>query len=88
MPKMDDYECRDCGTCAEQLLGTGEQPVCAKCGSTALEKLLTGGHIFGVIIPTYPGSKQWKAGYAHKFKNKPAEKQSISVPASVERSIP
>jgi putative FmdB family regulatory protein len=37
-----DYECRKCGNEFEALVRTGDTPSCASCGSTDLERLLSG----------------------------------------------
>jgi putative FmdB family regulatory protein len=37
-----DYECRKCGNEFEALVRTGDTPSCAACGSTDLERLLSG----------------------------------------------
>ena len=37
-----DYECRACGHEFELLVRTGDTPACASCGSTELERLLSG----------------------------------------------
>jgi hypothetical protein len=33
-----------------------------------------------VIVPDYPGAHRRKAGYVHKYVNRPAERATVSVP--------
>lgn len=56
---------------------------CDKCKSTVLTRIPDGGISFSTIIPDYPGAKKLKAGYVHKFVNKPAEKAYVSVPSTI-----
>lgn len=35
-----------------------------------------------VIVPDYPGAQRRKAGYVHKYVNRPAERTTVSVPQS------
>jgi hypothetical protein len=78
--KLQDYSCNGCDAVSELLLTANETPTCPECQSTDMTVVL-GGRTFSTIVPMYPGSKRWKAGYMHNFKNRPAEKISVSVPS-------
>ena len=81
MAKKQDYRCRGCNTVYEFLHHPSDEPaVCPSCGSQDAEVILSGGHQFHVIVPTYRGSKKLKAGYVHTHGDRPAEKGSVSVP--------
>ncbi len=81
MPKMDDFGCLNCGSPFEFMsMGADDKPECPHCGSTGVEKYMSGGHIFDTIVATSLTSKKYKAGYQHNYVNKPAEKISVSVP--------
>ena len=82
MKKMYDYAC-ECGNQFEALLEENEPAICPECpagGPTTRRP--TGGHLFTVIKATTNTSKRYKAGFVHKYKNRPAEKISVQVPAA------
>lgn len=82
MPKLQAYTCLDCGEHYEFTHHpVDEQNVCPRCGSTEAD-LHLGGRMFAVIVPDYPGAQRRKAGYVHKFVNRPAERTTVSVPRS------
>lgn len=84
MLKMFDYECNACEERYERLIRElDEKPPCPACNSVDVSRLMAGGHLFTTIVPTTLTSKRYKAGYAHHFNNKPAEKISVSVPSKV-----
>jgi hypothetical protein len=78
--KLQSYVCRKCRSLYEFThIPNDELAVCPTCGSNAAE-LQLGGTSFHVIVPTYPGAMRRKAGYVHRFANRPAEKIAVSVP--------
>lgn len=82
MPKLRGYIC-DCGTSFEFMHMSDEEPApCPTCARVATERdEQLGGQPFGTIVPMYKGSLKQKAGYVHNYKNVPAEKISVQVPA-------
>lgn len=80
MRKLWDYDC-ECGERFEATAADDEQVTCLTCGSCNTTKV-SGGRAFHVIVPTYPGSKRLKAGYTHTHADRPAEKNSVSVPSN------
>lgn len=83
---MNDYVCSACDHLFEALARDGDPVPCEKCQSTQTSKRATGGHLFTVIKATTTTSKKYKAGYVHKFQNRPAEKISVQVPAAPKTS--
>jgi putative FmdB family regulatory protein len=82
MPKLNGYTCKACGASYEYMHeNSADKQVCPACGSNDAE-LQLGSHTLTVIIPTYRGCKRQKAGYQHTHGDKPAEKISVSVPAT------
>lgn len=80
MAKLQEYICGDCGAGFEYLhMAPTDRAVCPACNSSSLE-LCLGGHTFSTIVPVYPGAHRRKAGYVHKYVNRPAEKTYVSVP--------
>ncbi len=80
MAKLQAYICGNCASSYEFTHIPHDEPaVCPFCGSNNAE-LQLGGKTFAVIVPTYPGAMRRKAGYVHKFANRPAEKIAVSVP--------
>jgi hypothetical protein len=83
MPKLVGYRCRRCTAEFEFLHVAVTEPVmCPACGAGDVEAQLAGGHCFRVIQATSRTSKKFKAGWVHQYQNRPAEKVSISVPAT------
>ncbi len=82
MLKMFDYGCDVCGHQFEALVQEGADVVCPECQESPATRRATGGHIFTVIKATSLTSKKYKAGHVHNFKNRPAEKISVQVPAA------
>ena len=81
MPKLQDHECHVCSARFEFIHQPADEvAVCPACGATDTELCLSGGHVFTTIVPSHPATQQSKAGYVHKFQNRPAEKISVSVP--------
>lgn len=89
--KVFDYQCPNCQHVLENHLVDKEEEdnvVCPNCCEdagkpTAMEKLIGGAAVFEKIIPTYPGSQRRKAGYKHKFVNRPATKTQVGVGGGV-----
>jgi putative FmdB family regulatory protein len=78
MLKIYDFECQFCQKVFEDLvediLGLPEK--CPMCSSTeSFTKVLSASNLANTIIVSYPGSKQFKAGYQHTHA-RPAEKKS------------
>lgn len=66
---------------ADEFLGRKDEVItCPQCGSTDADLQLGGGHQFHTIRPSHPATQHSRAGYVHKFANRPAEKISVSVP--------
>lgn len=83
MKKMYDYSC-ECGNQFEALVEEGETPICYECNlGGPVHRRPSGGHIFTVIKATTNTSKKYKAGYQHSHTNRPKEKISVQVPATV-----
>lgn len=80
MLKMYDFICNVCGAQFEHLARETSQVECPECHESPAERRVSGGHLFTVIKATTNTSKRYKAGYVHKYANRPAEK--ISVPVS------
>jgi hypothetical protein len=89
--KSFDYECPRCGRIQENVLVTKEEEDNTFCGECSEE---TGENVRMVkhqpapstpttTVPTYPGSQKLKAGYQHKFTNRPATKTQIGPGGSV-----
>lgn len=81
----------ECPACEHQVLddicsiATAEAGVaCPKC-SVFMTRLMNAPRMFTTIIPMYPGSKRFKAGYIHQFANRPAEKTQIGPGGSVSK---
>lgn len=71
---MYDYHCEACGKVLEDvLIKVDEEQECPKCGEKMVRQVCAP-TTFSTIVPTYPGSGAHKAGYIHKFQNRPAEK--------------
>jgi putative FmdB family regulatory protein len=82
-----EYTC-ECGHQFEDLVRNAEEEVaCPECGQIA-ERQDSFAHIFGTIIPTYPGSQQRKAGYQHKHLNRAATKTQVGAGGSVSADHP
>lgn len=84
--KVFDYQCPQCDTVHENVMVTaGEENAmpCDDCSTekqlVLMEKLIGASKQFEKIIPTYPGSKRRKAGYQHKYVNRPASKTQVGV---------
>jgi putative FmdB family regulatory protein len=80
MPKLKGYFCRECGVEYEFLHHPADEPAkCPRCSSTDARVQLKV-HVFRTIQATSLTSKQFKAGYVHRYVNRPAEKVAVSVP--------
>jgi len=77
--KVYDYQCPDCGAVRENVLVENENEVVeCDCGAT-MTRQHPAPNMLEKIIPTYPGSERRKAGYAHKYVNRPATKTQVGV---------
>lgn len=78
--KSFDFECQKCKHVFNDLVAERSEPdPCPNCGeSKRLDRLFPGPATLSTIIPAYPGSKQFKAGYQHSH-NRPAEKAGTQV---------
>lgn len=82
-----DYVCT-CGHTSEELVKNAEEEVrCPECDSV-MEKQDSAANIFTAIVPTYPGSNKHKAGYVHKYGNRPATKTQVGYGGSVSKDHP
>lgn len=86
MKKMYDYQCPCCAHLFEALAEADEEVPCPDCSESPAERRLTGGRSFSTIQATTPTSKRFKAGYVHTHGNRPKEKISVSVPASITKA--
>ena len=75
MLKAYTLECT-CGAVADELLEQGEVFPCPTC-SKPMTRMIGAPHMFTTIIPCYPGSARFKAGYVHKYVNRPATKTQV-----------
>lgn len=78
-----DYSC-ECGNTEEHLTDGTENIRCTLCGML-MERVLGAPHIFTTIVPTTRTSKRLKAGYVHKFANKPATKTQVGYGGGVSK---
>lgn len=92
MLKMREFQCTQCGHCESDLIETNAtlpSRFCPKCearmelclgvpgsGSTSIPT---------ATIPDYPGSRRRKAGYQHKYVNRPAEKTQVGYGGGVSK---
>lgn len=78
MLKIYDFECQSCQAIFEDLVEdtSGLPERCPACSSvTSFKKVAGVPNLATTIVVSYPGSKQFKAGYQHTH-NRPAEKKS------------
>ena len=87
--KLYDYTCPHCNITTEALIDTKEpeQVLCEKCKNQMIRQMPAPKE-FHAIIPTYPGSKRHKAGYQHKFVNRPATKTQIGYGGGISQGEP
>jgi len=84
MPKLQSYRCDKCDKLYEYLhMGKEDPATCPTCASIGGD-LQLGGKSLYKIVPDYPGSKKFKAGYVHSHGDRPAEKGSVAVPGKRE----
>lgn len=84
---MYDFVCNACESRFEAITKYGELATCT-CGSADTKRLMSAPAIFTTIVATTRTSKKYKAGYSHKFQNRPAEKISVPVAAPVTKKNP
>lgn len=85
MLKMYDFLCECCGHQFEHLAREESEIECPECHESPASRRVSGGHLFTVIKATTNTSKRYKAGYVHKYGNRPAEKISVPVAATVSK---
>jgi putative FmdB family regulatory protein len=61
---MYDFQCSN-GHQFEDICGVNELPVCPECGANTEKVWNKSPPVLVAIIPDYPGSKRFKAGYTH-----------------------
>ena len=79
MLKAHDFKCVNDHVFDDLVNDADPAPTCPTCGAQS-EKCISAGHVFGTIIPKYPGSDRHTAGGIHKHINRPAEKTYVTVP--------
>ena len=82
MLKHYDFECGNCGHVFDDYVegSEGKPEFCPECKHTEhFAKLPSSFALPHTIIVSYPGSKQFKAGYVHTHGNRPAEKKGSQV---------
>jgi transcription initiation factor TFIIIB Brf1 subunit/transcription initiation factor TFIIB len=80
-----DYQCPNCNQVKENvLIDTNEEEEirCDDC-DVVMDKQQPAPSTPTATVPTYPGSQRHKAGYVHKFGNRPATKTQIGPGGSV-----
>lgn len=85
MLKMIEIQCENCQAIDELLIETNDEHesfTCGACGGVA-HQILSSPAMFSVTVPTYPGAQRHKAGYQHKYANRPATKTQIGPGGSV-----
>lgn len=83
MYKSYDFECPKCPHKFDDLIKPGEpNPPCPTCKGPT-EIVVSAHRLFTTIVPDYPGAKKLKAGYQHKYVNRPREKIGVSVPSKI-----
>lgn len=83
-----DYTCPNCEhEVKNELAKCDEEVHCPEC-DTIMVKDNCAPHMFTKIIPTYPGSQRHKAGYVHKFGNRPATKTQVGYGGGVSSDNP
>lgn len=89
--KSFDYKCPRCNKVRENVLVTKneeDEVFCGECSEETGEpikmvKQHPGPLTPTVTVPTYPGSQRHKAGYVHKFGNRPATRTQVGPGGSV-----
>ena len=92
---MREFICEQCSH-TESILIDNHEPVtshfCPLCGGRLEPCLGVPGNgstsIPTTTIPTYPGCARRKAGYQHKFVNRPAEKTQVGYGGGVTKGEP
>lgn len=77
MLKLYDFHCLSCDNRFEALVDGDSAGVCEACVSSYTERVTTCHGVFKTIQATSPNAKRYKAGYVHKYVNRPAEKISV-----------
>jgi hypothetical protein len=81
-----DFECA-CGYTHEYLVTPTENVPCPLC-HLVMKRCISSPRLFTTIIPTYPGSKKLKAGYEHRYINRPATKTQVGYGGSTSTNNP
>jgi hypothetical protein len=90
MLKRFDFLCEKCEAVFEDLVEghKGEPDMCAECGSLeGFKKLPSIMNRPTTIVPSYPGSKRFKAGYVHTHADRPAEKAGHQISMAGTRKV-
>lgn len=83
-----DFTCPKCGyELKDEIAKFDEKIACPKCKAD-MSHDHPAPRSFTSIIPTYPGSQRYKAGYVHKHGNRPATKTQIGYGGSVSKDHP
>lgn len=90
MLKMREFQCEDCGTIREDLVESHEDHLpCLNCAGKMVPCLgVPGGGSTSIptaTVPDYPGAHRRKAGYQHKYVNRPAEKTQVGYGGGVSK---
>lgn len=64
---MYDFQCSN-GHVFEDICGVNDLPECPKCGANSEKVWNKMAPVLTTIVPDYPGSKRFKAGYTHTSK--------------------
>lgn len=85
-----DFTCTGCDRKTEETHSIAKAEAGIKCSecSAPLERHVGAPHTFTAIVPTYPGSKKFKAGYVHQHVDRPAEKTQVGYGGAVSTAHP
>jgi DNA-directed RNA polymerase subunit RPC12/RpoP len=85
---MYDFECPACGHRFEDIAKLDENVTCPSCTESWLcsdHHLMPATKTFTTIVATSRTSKRYKAGYSHKYVNRPAEKIQVGASGKTPR---
>lgn len=86
--KVYDFGCAACNFILyNQTVSENDIIPCPIC-EVAMQRQMPAPQTLTTIVPTYPGSAKYKAGYVHKYGNRPAEKTQIGYGGSVSKDHP
>jgi putative FmdB family regulatory protein len=79
-----DFNCTYCGATLENEIRMLSETV--KCPNTncnhVMDRVFPAPKFFTRIVPSYPGSGARKAGYIHKYQNRPATRPQVGYGGS------